>query len=147
MLLFLLVVLRIVGLVRQAVTPQQQSFSAGLACWDGQEISEGLVARADRARYQAKTPAGTGLSPQPVRHRRWGNRPQPPCRATRPDPPTLAACHPIPRREALEHRLIIQRSFWIRRTGPFHNGPAGRDLVTTAADHLVPWAAVHLSAG
>jgi diguanylate cyclase (GGDEF)-like protein len=38
----------------RAVTPQQQTFSAGLACWDGQEISEELVARADRALYQAK---------------------------------------------------------------------------------------------
>jgi diguanylate cyclase (GGDEF)-like protein len=38
----------------RAVTPQQQTFSAGLACWDGQEISEELVVRADRALYQAK---------------------------------------------------------------------------------------------
>jgi diguanylate cyclase (GGDEF)-like protein len=38
----------------RSVTPQQQTFSAGLACWDGQEISEELVARADRALYQAK---------------------------------------------------------------------------------------------
>ena len=38
----------------RAVTPQQQTFSAGLACWDGQEISEELVARADRALYEAK---------------------------------------------------------------------------------------------
>ena len=38
----------------RAVTPQHQTFSAGLACWDGQEISEELVARADRALYQAK---------------------------------------------------------------------------------------------
>jgi diguanylate cyclase (GGDEF)-like protein len=38
----------------RAVTPQQQTFSAGLACWDGQEISEELVARADHALYQAK---------------------------------------------------------------------------------------------
>ena len=38
----------------RAVTPQAQTFSAGLACWDGQEISEELVARADRALYTAK---------------------------------------------------------------------------------------------
>ena len=38
----------------RAVTPHQQTFSAGLACWDRQEISEELVARADRALYQAK---------------------------------------------------------------------------------------------
>jgi diguanylate cyclase (GGDEF)-like protein len=38
----------------RAVTPQQQTFSAGLACWDGHEISDQLVARADRALYQAK---------------------------------------------------------------------------------------------
>jgi diguanylate cyclase len=35
----------------RAATPSQQTFSAGLACWDGQEISDGLVARADRALY------------------------------------------------------------------------------------------------
>jgi diguanylate cyclase (GGDEF)-like protein len=38
----------------RAVTPQEQTFSAGLACWDGREISDELVARADRALYQAK---------------------------------------------------------------------------------------------
>jgi diguanylate cyclase (GGDEF)-like protein len=38
----------------RAVTPREQTFSAGLACWDGQEISEELVARADRALYAAK---------------------------------------------------------------------------------------------
>jgi diguanylate cyclase (GGDEF)-like protein len=38
----------------RAVTPKEQTFSAGLACWDGQEISEELVARADRALYAAK---------------------------------------------------------------------------------------------
>ena len=36
------------------VTPQGQTFSAGLTCWDGQEVSEELVARADRALYAAK---------------------------------------------------------------------------------------------
>ena len=36
------------------VTPQGQSFSAGLASWDGREASEDLVARADRALYAAK---------------------------------------------------------------------------------------------
>jgi diguanylate cyclase (GGDEF)-like protein len=38
----------------RAVTPREQTFSAGLACWDAQEISEELVARADRALYAAK---------------------------------------------------------------------------------------------
>ncbi len=38
----------------RAVSPQEQTFSAGLACWDGQEISDELVARADRALYAAK---------------------------------------------------------------------------------------------
>jgi diguanylate cyclase (GGDEF)-like protein len=38
----------------RAVTPQSQTFSAGVACWDGQEISDELVARADRALYAAK---------------------------------------------------------------------------------------------
>jgi diguanylate cyclase (GGDEF)-like protein len=38
----------------RAVTPQGQTFSAGLAGWDGQEVSDELVARADRALYAAK---------------------------------------------------------------------------------------------
>jgi diguanylate cyclase (GGDEF)-like protein len=38
----------------RAVTPQSQTFSAGLARWDGEEISDELVARADRALYAAK---------------------------------------------------------------------------------------------
>ena len=38
----------------RAVTPQGQTFSAGLASWDGQEVSDELVARADRALYAAK---------------------------------------------------------------------------------------------
>jgi len=38
----------------RTVTPQAQTFSAGLACWDGREISDELVARADRALYDAK---------------------------------------------------------------------------------------------
>jgi diguanylate cyclase (GGDEF)-like protein len=36
------------------ITPQGQTFSAGLAGWDGQEASDRLVARADRALYAAK---------------------------------------------------------------------------------------------
>jgi diguanylate cyclase (GGDEF)-like protein len=36
------------------ITPQGQTFSAGLARWDGQEASDRLVARADRALYAAK---------------------------------------------------------------------------------------------
>jgi len=38
----------------RAVTPRSQTFSAGVACWDRQEISDELVARADRALYAAK---------------------------------------------------------------------------------------------
>ena len=38
----------------RAVTPLAQTFSAGVACWDAAEISEELVARADRALYAAK---------------------------------------------------------------------------------------------
>jgi diguanylate cyclase (GGDEF)-like protein len=38
----------------QAVVPLAQSFSAGVALWDGQELSEELVERADAAMYQAK---------------------------------------------------------------------------------------------
>jgi len=38
----------------RAASPQEQTFSAGLACWDRQEISDELVARADRALYAAK---------------------------------------------------------------------------------------------
>jgi GGDEF domain-containing protein len=32
-----------------------QTCSAGVACWDGKESGSSLVARADRALYQAKT--------------------------------------------------------------------------------------------
>jgi diguanylate cyclase (GGDEF)-like protein len=39
----------------RAVTPAQQTFSAGLVVWDGNETSDELVARADRALYEAKT--------------------------------------------------------------------------------------------
>jgi diguanylate cyclase (GGDEF)-like protein len=38
----------------RAVTPGSQTFSAGVACWDRREISDELVARADRALYAAK---------------------------------------------------------------------------------------------
>jgi diguanylate cyclase (GGDEF)-like protein len=36
------------------VTPAGQTFSAGVATWDGNETSEELIARADQALYQAK---------------------------------------------------------------------------------------------
>src|SRR6266545_7486033 len=39
---------------RRAASPQEQTSPAGLACWDRQEISDELVARADRALYAAK---------------------------------------------------------------------------------------------
>jgi len=38
----------------RAATPSGQTCSAGVACWDGEESSDGLVARADAALYQAK---------------------------------------------------------------------------------------------
>ena len=38
----------------RAVTPHGQSFSAGVALWDGREIPEQLVARADEALYRSK---------------------------------------------------------------------------------------------
>jgi diguanylate cyclase (GGDEF)-like protein len=45
--------------VMRAVTPLQQSFSAGLVCWDGKEEPLALVARADEQLYEAKG-AGRG---------------------------------------------------------------------------------------
>jgi diguanylate cyclase (GGDEF)-like protein len=38
----------------RGVTPSGQTCSAGVACWDGEESADGLVARADAALYQAK---------------------------------------------------------------------------------------------
>lgn len=38
----------------RAVVPMGQSCSAGVACWDGHESGGNLIARADRALYQAK---------------------------------------------------------------------------------------------
>jgi diguanylate cyclase (GGDEF)-like protein len=38
----------------RGATPAGQTFSAGVATWDGNETSETLIARADRALYQAK---------------------------------------------------------------------------------------------
>jgi diguanylate cyclase (GGDEF)-like protein len=38
-----------------AVTPQDQTFSAGVAVWDGTETSDALIHRADTALYAAKT--------------------------------------------------------------------------------------------
>jgi diguanylate cyclase (GGDEF)-like protein len=38
----------------RSVTPSGQTFSGGVACWDGMETSDELVARADRALYEAK---------------------------------------------------------------------------------------------
>jgi diguanylate cyclase (GGDEF)-like protein len=39
----------------RTVIPMGQTCSAGVACWDGKESGSSLVARADRALYQAKT--------------------------------------------------------------------------------------------
>ena len=38
----------------RAATPRQQSCAAGVAGWDGQETSEGLLGRADNALFHAK---------------------------------------------------------------------------------------------
>jgi diguanylate cyclase (GGDEF)-like protein len=38
----------------RAATPEGQTFSAGLASWDGVETSESIIARADTALYAAK---------------------------------------------------------------------------------------------
>jgi diguanylate cyclase len=38
----------------RAVTPLGQTFSAGVACWDGEETSDELIGRADAGLYQAK---------------------------------------------------------------------------------------------
>lgn len=38
----------------RSATPAGQTFSAGVATWDGNETSEELIARADQALYQAK---------------------------------------------------------------------------------------------
>jgi GGDEF domain-containing protein len=38
----------------RCVTPSRQTFSGGVARWDGMETSEELGARADRALYEAK---------------------------------------------------------------------------------------------
>jgi len=38
----------------RAATPDGQTFSAGIAMWDGRETADQLVARADEALYRAK---------------------------------------------------------------------------------------------
>jgi hypothetical protein len=58
--------------VLRAVTPLQQSFSAGLVCWDGKEEPPALVARADEQLYEAKR-AGRGRTfPPQTAFRRTG---------------------------------------------------------------------------
>jgi diguanylate cyclase (GGDEF)-like protein len=57
----------------RAVTPQGQSFSAGVAQWDGAETPEQLLGRADAALYEAKragrdrTAVAAPVSPPPLR--------------------------------------------------------------------------------
>ena len=38
----------------RSATPAGQTFSAGVATWDGNETSEELITRADQALYKAK---------------------------------------------------------------------------------------------
>jgi diguanylate cyclase (GGDEF)-like protein len=54
----------------RVATPLAQSFSAGVACWDGRETSDHLLGRADHALYQAKQagrnqvlPDGSAVNP------------------------------------------------------------------------------------
>ncbi|WP_432574523.1 GGDEF domain-containing protein [Kineococcus sp. SYSU DK005] len=49
----------------RAVVPSGQSFSAGLARWDGAEPAAGLFARADRALYAAKAAGRARTCPAP----------------------------------------------------------------------------------
>lgn len=51
----------VVERLRGAV-PGSQTASAGIACWDGEETADELVARADRALYQAKERGRDGVS-------------------------------------------------------------------------------------
>jgi diguanylate cyclase (GGDEF)-like protein len=45
----------------KAVTPLGQTFSAGVAVWNGDETSDDFVARADRALYRAKAAGRNGV--------------------------------------------------------------------------------------
>ena len=38
----------------RGLTPEGETTSAGVACWDGTETADALVARTDRALYEAK---------------------------------------------------------------------------------------------
>ncbi|MCW2585906.1 MAG: hypothetical protein JWN55_1422 [Frankiales bacterium] len=48
------------------VTPLQQTFSAGIACWDGTEDPEALVSRADTELYAAKRAGRARIMPPPA---------------------------------------------------------------------------------
>ena len=72
----------------RAVTPGRQTFSAGLAEWDGQEDPERLVGRADRALYEAKHAGRDRIIQAPTQP----GDPQPP--ATNPHQPQPAAQPP-----------------------------------------------------
>jgi diguanylate cyclase (GGDEF)-like protein len=52
----------------RAVTPDGQTFSAGVAEWDGHEDPERLVGRADRALYEAKHAGRDRIMVAPSRH-------------------------------------------------------------------------------
>ena len=72
----------------RAVTPGRQTFSAGVAEWDGQEDPERLVGRADRALYEAKHAGRDRI----VEATAQPGDPQPP--ATNPHQPQPAAQPP-----------------------------------------------------
>jgi diguanylate cyclase (GGDEF)-like protein len=81
----------------RAVNPDRQTFSAGIAEWDGQEGPERLVGRADRALYEAKH-AGRDriiVAPSPL-----GRPPirRPPARSSRGQPHRQRRSTPRPTR-------------------------------------------------
>ncbi len=59
----------------QAVTPGGQTFSAGVAAWDGDETSDELVARADSALYAAKAAGRDRVVMAAPRTRKLATRP------------------------------------------------------------------------
>jgi diguanylate cyclase (GGDEF)-like protein len=79
--------------VLRAVTPLQQSFSAGLVCWDGKEDPLALVARADEQLYEAKGGGRGRTSPSQTAFRRTEQGVAPPDIAAGIDVPGIHASH------------------------------------------------------